>query len=104
MPNTVHSTSRPQTRMQVESWPEANRLTIVSVGDKLTTAGVAAILSTIGTYYAGLTAAQQAALTPGVRISPYYADIAVLAADAATVAASITTNIRTAGNTTPNLP
>ena len=102
MPNQVHSVPQPNTRMQVESWSEGNRLSVVGQGDRLTTAGAAAILSTLATYWAGLTAAQQAALTPGVTMSPYRVDAAVLSADLPTVAASITTNIRTAGNTTKN--
>jgi hypothetical protein len=104
MPNTVHSTARPGARLQVESWPEGNRLTVVTIGDKLTTAGVGAILSTLGTYYAGLTAAQQAALNPTVVATPYTVTAAVLAADLATVAASITTNVRASGNTAVNNP
>ena len=102
--NVVHATPRPHARMQIESYPESGRITVIGTGDKLTTAGIAAILTTLGTYYAGLTAAQQAALTATVRITPYNVDAAIQGADAATVAASLTTNVRTSGNTTPDRP
>jgi hypothetical protein len=93
--------------MQIESWPDGQRLSIVSTGDRLTTAGMAAVLTTLGSYYAGLSTAQQAKLAALVNnqlvaLSAYNLTCAVLAADAAAVAASLTTNVRTAGNTTPN--
>jgi len=107
MPNTVHGTPRPQARFQVESWPDANRLSVVSTGDRLTGAGVAAVLATLNTYYTGLSAANVAALATAVNnqfvaISAYRIDAAILAADLAAQAAAIVTNIRTAGNVTPN--
>jgi hypothetical protein len=108
MPNQFHGVPTPTARMQVESWPEANRLSVVSQGDRLTPAGVAAILGTLQTYYAGLTAAQQATLAPLVNqqfviMSAYHVEAAVLAADLPTVAASVVTNVRVAANTTRNL-
>jgi len=102
MPNQVHAVPQPSTRMQVESWSEGNRLSVVGQGDRLTTAGAAAILSALGTYWTGLTAAQQAALTPAVTMTPYRVDAAVLGGDLPTVAATITAAIRTPGNTTKN--
>lgn len=104
MPNQTHSTPLPTCRMQVESWSESGRITIISTGDRLTTAGIAAVLSTMGTYYAGLTAAQKAALAASVFLTPYSLAAVVQPADVATVAASLTTNIRTAGNTAVNNP
>jgi hypothetical protein len=109
MPNTIHGTPRPQARMQVESWPEANRLSIVSTGDRFTVAGLAAILATLQTYYAGLSTTAGANLAAAVNnqfltVSAYRIDAAVLAADMATQAAAIVTNVRTAGNTAVNTP
>jgi len=90
-------------RLQVES--VAGRLTVTTLGDKLTAAGVAAVAAVIDTYLnSTLSAAQRTALsaTTGdnyVTISAGRVFVAVAPGTEAALSALIVAALKTAGNT-----
>jgi hypothetical protein len=106
---TIHGAPTPGATVQVESRPESSRLFVrvrelAGTNQKITPAGIVAIIATLSTYYSGLTAAQLAALSAAagdqwLRVHAGEVSASVLPADLSTVAASLLTNARTSGNT-----
>lgn len=108
VPSTV-APPTPTAAFQVEIRPESARIFVRArelggVNQKLTPAGIAAALATISAYYSSLTAAQAtmlAGLAGDQWVNAHAAEVAaaVLPADMATVAATLTGNVRAAGAT-----
>ncbi len=101
---TVHSSpAATGARLQVES--VSGRLVISTLGDKLTPAGVAAVLGALDTYYTStLTGAQRTALAANtgdtyVTVNAGKVLAAVAPGTESALAANLVTVLKTAGNT-----
>ena len=108
--SNILSTPINSAAVQIEGRTESNTLHLRGHDDLngnenvISAAGMVAIMATLSTYWSGLSATKLAALTAGangvwMRASTADVQALVLAADHATVAASLQTNLRTAGNT-----
>ena len=97
--------------VSVEGRSESNTLHIRGHADPsgnenvLTGPGLVAIVATLSTYYSGLTTAQSNALLVAnngnlLHVTAPMVTASVRAADHATVAASLATNVKTSGNIT----
>jgi hypothetical protein len=107
--STVHSAPTNAVPVQIESQPSSARIfvrvrEIGGLNVKFTPAGIAAVLATLSTYYSGLSTTAAAALTAisgdqWCSVSAYEISAAVAPGDLATVAASLSTNVKTSGST-----
>lgn len=110
MPTTTYSSPTSTAAVAIEGRAESASLhirghSVAGSGESvLTPAGIVAVLATLSTYYSGLSATNLAALAKfnngqWLKVAAASIDAAVLPADHATVAASLATNVKAAGNT-----